>query len=172
MNITRLFSVLFLVAVLCLVGSYRDAGQASNTGSERTDVNISVNREDKEVGLRRMEIIDKVLSQDMLDRKMSMVHEIENDYNAKAKEIINSIIPPVFVNKVFTHIDVNFFSPEFEAEVNANQKVYLSFVVKKDGFDRWAKRYPSSQEALDSMKRLLSDTLRIPAGNISGVVID
>jgi hypothetical protein len=172
MKIKRLCSLLFLILLLSVVSSYRDAGQAANTGSERTDINIDINKEDKEVGLRRMEIIDKILSQEMVDRKMNIVHEIENDYNKKAREIINSIIPPIFDNKVFTHIDVNFFSPEFEAQVNASQKVNLSFIVKKAGFERWAKNYPSSEQALNSMKQLLSDALKIPESNISGVVID
>jgi hypothetical protein len=172
MKIKRLCSLLFLILLLSVVSSYRDAVQAANTGSERTDINIGINQEDKEVGLRRMEIIDKILSQEMLDRKMNIVHQIENDYTEKAREIINGIIPPIFDNKVFTHIDVNFFSPEFEAQVNASQQVNLSFIVKKAGFDRWAKNYPSSEQALNSMKQLLSDALKIPVSNISGVLID
>lgn len=170
---TRSLSILFsLVLFLSVFYSYLDICHAANSGSKKSEVSIDINKEDKEVGLRRMEIIDKVLSQDMVNRKMDIVHKIESDYNQKALEIINSIIPPVFGNKVFTHIDVNFFSPEFEAQVSASQKIFLSFVLKQDGFERWAKRYPSSQEALNSLKKLLSDTLRIPEKNISGLVID
>lgn len=172
MKIKRLFGLLFLAVLFCGINVYGDTCHASNTGSEKTDINIGINQEDKDVGLKRMEIIDKILSQDMLKRKMDMVHAVEADYNEKAEAIINSIIPPVFNNKVFTHIDVNFFSPEFESQVNANQKVYLSFIVKKSGFERWAKGYFSSQEALNSMKRLLSDALKIPLSNISGVLVD
>ena len=172
MKIKSVCSLLFLILFLCAVSSYKDVSHAANAGSEKTDINIGINKEDKEVGLRRMEIIDKILSQEMLNRKIDMVHAVEADYNEKAGEIINSIIPPIFDNRVFTHIDVNFFSPEFEAQVNANQKVYLSFIVKKAGFDRWAKSYPSSQEALETMKRLLSDALKIPLNNISGVLVD
>lgn len=159
-----------LVLTASLVCPYQGVGFAANSGHVQKDINI--NKEDKEVGLRRMEIIDKVLSQDMVNRKMNIVHTIEADYSTKAKEIIDSIIPPVFDNKVFTHIEVNFFSPEFETQVNASQKVHLSFVLKQDGFDRWAKRQPSQQEAMSSIRKLLSDTLRIPLGNISGLVVN
>ncbi len=172
MTIKSLFASLFLIPALLAVSPYRDVCCAANGGSGKTDISIDVNKEDKEVGLRRMEIIDKVLSQDLLNRKMNMVRRVESEYNEKAQAIIDGIIPPVFDSKVFTHIEVNFFSPEFEAEVNANQKVYLSFILRQDGFNRWAKRYPSSHEALSSMKKLLSDSLRIPEHNISGTVID
>ncbi len=170
MKTKRVCSLLFLILFLSAAFSYGDACQAAETESK--NITIDINKEDKEVGLRRMEILDKMLSQDMLDRKMYIVHKIEDDYNEKARNIINSIIPAVFDNKVFTHIDVNFFSPEFEKEVNASQRVTLSFIIKKKGFDRWAKRYPSSEEALGSMKMLLSDALKIPPANISGVLVD
>ncbi|HQG31736.1 MAG TPA: hypothetical protein PLA83_07405 [Deltaproteobacteria bacterium] len=170
MKTRRSFTYIFLVLAVSLVCSYRDAGHAASSGHVQKDINI--NKEDKEVGLRRMEIIDKVLSQDMVNRKMSIVHAIEADYNRKAKDIIDSIIPPVFDSKVFTHIEVNFFSPEFEAQVNASQKIRLSFILRQDGFDRWAKSHPSPQEAMSSIKKLLSGTLRIPEANISGLVVN
>ncbi len=170
MTAKRPFLGIFLVVAVSLVCPLGDVCHAAKSGYVQKD--ISINKEDKEVGLRRMEIIDKVLSQDMVNRKMSIVHTIEADYNQKAKEIINSIIPPVFDSKVFTHIEVNFFSPGFEAQVNASQKIHLSFVLKQDGFDRWAKRHPSPQEAMSSIKKLLSDTLRIPQDNINGLVVD
>ena len=172
MKIKRVCSLLFLIVLLTAFTSYGDAVQAADSGSERTDITIDINKEDKEVGLRRLEIIDKMLSQDMVDRKMNIVHEIENDYNEKAGEIINSIIPPIFDNKVFTHIEVNFFSPEFESQVTASQRVHLSFIVKKAGFDRWATSYSSPEQALHSMKQLLSDALKIPLSNVSGVVVN
>lgn len=172
MKIKRVCSLLFLILLLSAVTSFGDTVQAANSETERTDINIDINKEDKEVGLRRLEIIDKMLSQEMVDRKMNIVHRIENDYNEKAREIINSIIPPIFDNKVFTHIEVNFFSPEFESQVTASQKVHLSFIVKKAGFDRWATSYSSTEQALNSMKQLLSDALKIPLSNISGVVVN
>lgn len=170
MKTKRSFVCVFLVLAVFLVCPCLDAGYAAE--GSRVQKDISINKEDKEVGLRRMEIIDKVLSQDMVNRKMGIVHAIEADYTAKAKQIIDSIIPPVFDSRVFTHIEVNFFSPQFEAQVNASQKIHLSFILKQDGFDRWAKRYSSSREAMSSIKKLLSDTLRIPEGNISGLVVD
>ena len=172
MQLKKVCGLLLLVLLLSAGSAYRDAAQAAETGPHRTDINIDINKEDQEVGLRRLEIIDKLLSQEMLDRKMRIVHQIEDDYTAKAKGIIDGIIPPLFDTKVFTHIEVNFFAPEFEPQIQASQKVYLSFIVKKAGFERWAKGYPSPEQALDSMEQLLSTALKIPPGNISGVLVD
>ncbi len=147
------------------------------TGSAETHesykkVDIDVNKEDRDVGLKRLELIDKVLSQDMMQRKRNMVHDIESDYEGKTKKMIDSIIAPIFENKVFAHIDVNFFSPDFESEVKASQKVSVSIILKRDGFDTWAKQNSSELEALKAMKQLIGNTFKIPVENISILIVN
>ena len=38
---------------------------------------VDVNKEDKEVGLKRMELIDKSLSRDLMERKRGLVKQLE-----------------------------------------------------------------------------------------------
>jgi hypothetical protein len=139
---------------------------------KRVDMNIDVNKEDRDVGLKRMELIDKSLSRDLIDRKRKLVRTVEEDYNRKVTDLINSIIPTLFDTKVFTHIDVNFFAPDFESEVHTSQKVSVSIIMKREGFDTWAKQNPSEQAALDTIKQVIGNTFKIPSDNISVLVVN
>jgi len=162
-RIITIFAFTLLIAVS--LGHFAP-GSAETNGSYKK-VDIDVNKEDRDVGLKRMELIDKVLSQDMMKRKINMVRTLESDYDEKTKKIIDSIIAPIFENKVFTHIDVNFFSPDFESEVKASQKVSISIILKRDGFNTWVEQNSSEQEALKAMKQLIGNTFKVPVENIS-----
>ena len=139
---------------------------------KRVDMNIGVNKEDRDVGLKRMEMIDKVLSRDLIDRKRELVRTIEKDYNQKVSGLINSIIPTLFDTKVFTNINVNFFAPDFDSEVNSSQNVSVSIIMKRDGFDTWAKQNSSEQDALNTLKQVIGNTFKIPGDNISILVVN
>ena len=167
-GITNIIVLAFLLSVI--IGHF-GTGSAETNGSYKK-IDIDVNKEDREIGLKRLELIDKVLSQDMMKRKRSMVRDIESDYNDKTKRIIDSIISPIFENKVFIHIDVNFFSPDFESEVRASQKVSVSVILKKDGFNTWVEQNASEQEALKAMKQLIGNTFKIPVENISILIVN
>jgi hypothetical protein len=86
--------------------------------------------------------------------------------------MIDSIISPIFENKVFTHIDVNFFSPDFESEVKASQKVSVSIILKRDGFNTWVEQNSSEQGALKAMKQLIGNTFKTPVENISILIVN
>ncbi|MEW6600630.1 MAG: hypothetical protein AB1499_06645 [Nitrospirota bacterium] len=167
-RIIHFFALTLLISAFL---GYPGAGSAETQESYKK-VDIDINKEDRDVGLKRLELIDKVLTQDMMNRKRSMVHDIESDYDEKTKKMIDSIIAPIFENKVFTHIDVNFFSPDFESEVKASQKVSVSIILKRDGFNTWAAQNPTEQEALTAMKQLIGNTFRIPAENISILIVN
>jgi hypothetical protein len=140
--------------------------------NKKIDMSIDVNKEDREVELKRLELIDEYLSPETLKRKRSMVSSVEADYNRKIMEILNSIIAPVFEHKVVTHMDVNFFSRDFESEVNANQKVSTLIILRRDGFNTWEEQNHSEQEALDKMKQVIGKTFAIPIENISILLIN
>ncbi len=144
----------------------------STSTYKKVDMNIDVNKEDREVGLKRMELIDKALSRDLIDKKRNLVRRVEADYNAKIIEILNSIIPSIFENKVLTHVDVNYFAPDFEAEVKSSQKASVSIILKRDGFDNWAKQNPSEEQAMRMIKQLIGSTFKIPDENISVLVVN
>jgi len=163
--------ILFFIFSACIVVSDVRAEETKST-YKKVDMNIGVNKEDRDVGLKRMELIDKSLSRDLIDRKRKLVRTVEDDYNRKVTELINSIIPTLFNTKVLTHIDVNFFAPDFESEVHTSQKVSVSIIMKRDGFDTWAKQNTSEQDALNTIKQLIGNTFKIPEENVSVLVVN
>jgi len=168
---TRYLSIIVLFLALSFITVFSEVNHAEETSTyEKIDMNIDINKEDKEIGMKRLELIDKILSQDLMNRKRSMVQKIEADYNHKATEILNSVIPPIFENKVFTHIDVNYFSPQFTSQVKANQKVYISIILRRDGFNRWAEQNTSDQKAINTIKQLIGSSIKIPVENVSVLV--
>jgi len=169
-KILPIFILFFIVSAGIFVSDAR--AEETKSTYKKVDMNIGVNKEDRDVGLKRMELIDKSLSRDLIDRKRKLVRTVEEDYNRKVTELINSIIPTLFNTKVLTHIDVNFFAPDFESEVHTSQKVSVSIIMKRDGFDTWAKQNASEQDALNTIKQLIGNTFKIPGENISVLVVN
>ena len=159
-----IFFGLFIFQGLCFA--------ESESTYKKVDMNIDVNKEDRDVGLKRMELIDKALSRDLIERKRALIKRVEDDYNSKIMEIINSIIPPMFENKVLSHVDINFFEPDFETQVKASQKVGVSIILKRDGFDIWSKQNTSEAAAKQTLIQLIGNTLKIPEQNISLLVVN
>ena len=51
-------------------------------GQQKTpqlEMDIGINREHRDVGLKRMELLDKMLSNDLLAKKRDHVHKVEQD---------------------------------------------------------------------------------------------
>jgi hypothetical protein len=144
----------------------------ADSESKKVEMDIGINREHKDVGLKRMELIDKMLSRDLIERKRKLVQDVEKDYNRKIITILDSIIPPIFDNKVLTHIDVNFFDPDFESQIRASQKIAVSIILKRDGFNYWAEQNSSENDALGKMKQLIGNTFQIPDENISVLIVN
>ncbi len=170
MNKRNIIIFTFTLLISVMIGHFNTGSAETNDSYKKVD--IDVNKENREVGLKRLELIDKVLSQDLMTKKRSMVQNIESHYNEKTKKIIDSIISPIFENKVFTHIDVNFFSPDFESEVKANQKVSVSIIIKRDGFNTWVEQNSSEEDAMNAMKQLIGNTFKIPVENISILTVN
>lgn len=148
---------------------------AQSSGETRTeqkiDMDIAVNREHRDVGIKRMELIDKTLSRDLMERKREYVQKIEQDYNHKILQLINSVIPPVFNNKVMTHVDVNFFAADFETQVSASLKAAVSIILVREGFNTWVAQNPSEQEAMNRITGLIHTVFKIPLENISVLIV-
>ena len=169
----RRFSMncLFLLVLFCLPLAV-EIGADEGKSDKKVDMSIDINKEDRDVGLKRMELLDKTLSRDLMERKRTLVRNLEQDYNQKIKDLIDSIIPPVFKNKIFTHLDVNFFAPEFDREIQASQNIAVSIILKHDGFESWAKQNSSKEEALKILKQVIAGTFKIPFANLAILVID
>lgn len=168
------------LSIACLLLFFTIAATTAFADSEKEDTGlklevrkkIDINKEDKEVGLKRMELIDKSLSRDLMERKRELVKQLENDYNQKISDLVDSIIPPMFKNKVMTHINVNYFASDFETQVHASQKVSVALVLKRDGFNTWVEQNSSKEAAERTLKQLIMGTFKITEENISLLVVD
>jgi len=143
------------------------------TDIKNSDIELELHLapEDREVGLKRLELIDKMLSKDLIDRKRVLVKELEADYNEKTLQLLQSLISPIIKQTVITHIDVNFFSTNFDSELHSSQKVSMSIIIKKSGFEVWGDQFSSKKEALDAIKKMVSTTLNIQADKISIMLV-
>lgn len=144
----------------------------AQTTKKDMGLKIDVNKEDRDVGLRRMELIDKSLSRDLMERKRDLVKNLENDYNQKIADLVNKIIPPIFENMVTTHIDVNYFATDFDSEVHASQKVSVALIIKRDGFNTWVDQNPSREAAEQTLKQVINRTFKIDEENISLLILN
>ncbi len=167
----RVLTYLTISFFIMLLFAFSNISLADNS-QKKVEVDIGINREHRDVGLKRLELLDKTLSRDLIERKRELVHDIEKDYNKKIIMLIDSIIPPIFDNKVITHIDVNFFDPDFESQIRASQKISVSLILKRDGLDTWAEQNSSKEEALSTIKQIISSTFKISDENISVLLVN
>ena len=168
---TRLLLTISLV--ILMLGNWGYARQAlaaddaASPKEQRIEMDIGFNQEDRDVGLKRMEIIDKALSPELLEKKRALVHSIEQDYEAKISRLLQRLTTPIGTNTVIAHLDVNFFDTEFESQVRASQNASVSVILGRDGFDKWANNMSSQEDALSQIKQMIHATFKIPAESIS-----
>ncbi len=144
---------------------------ASAAGQEtRSRMILDVNPEDRDVGLKRMEILDRSLTPELIRKKNAFVRMKEEDYDRKIGELVQRLTTPIGRNTVVTHIDVNFFDPGFEQQVQAEEKVSVTILLDSDGFAKWAAGKGSEEAARNLMQDLVSRTFNIPRDQISIVI--
>ena len=166
---------LLVAATFCAV----IAGQWNFHGLEWTEVAaedtttrvlLDVNKEDKEVGLKRMEILDKALTPELVQKKSNFVAAKEAAYNRKIGELVSRLTTPIGRNTVITHIDVNFFDPGFDKQIQAEERVNVTILLGQDGFDKWSAGKGSQEDATRMMQDLVSASFKIPREQISIVI--
>ena len=165
---SRSFQTLFFILSL---SSFPATSVANDIRHSDINMDVHVEAEDREVGLKRLELIDKMLSKDLIDRKRALVKDVEADYNKKISKLIQGMMQPVTKHTVITHIDVNFFATDFESEIQASQKVSVSVLLKKGGFADWREQFASDKEALDAIKQVISSSFAIKPEKISILLI-
>ncbi|MGA1842192.1 MAG: hypothetical protein ACMUIU_16345 [bacterium] len=168
-NVFLFVLVFLIISNLILFNSGLAKEDQIEKKEQKIDMDIGINQEDRDVGLKRMEIIDKALSPELVERKRSLVHSIEQDYDTKISKLLQRLTTPIGENTVITHIDVNFFDTDFESQIYASQKASVSIILGRDGFDKWAAG-SSEQEALNKIKEMIHSTFKIPDENISIMV--
>lgn len=167
---TQLFK--FSVMVLSLLGSITLSMLVlAQSDQANVDLDIRIDGESKEVGLKRLEIIDKYLSNELLAQKKALVAEIESDYNKKITDVLKAVISPVIVPKVTTHVDVNFFSLQFDSEVKSEKNISVLTIINKSVFANWESKNNGRENAIAALKEIIATTFNIPNNKITIVVI-
>ena len=143
------------------------ADEQTTPKDQNIKIDIDYNKEDRDVGLKRMEILDKALSPELLERKRALVHSIEQDYNFKVSTLLKRLTPTIARNTVVTHVEINFFDPGFESQVHATQKTSISIILDRNGLEKWASSENPEREAIKQIKQLIHSTFKMPEENIS-----
>ncbi|MGW8320768.1 MAG: hypothetical protein ACWGSD_04375 [Thermodesulfobacteriota bacterium] len=162
--------LLFVFGTFQLQGSVSDAAaQASSQPTEST-MTLKMIGEDRDVGLKRMEILEKTLSPELLAKKRAYVRSREQEYNEKIGVLLQRLTTPIGRNTVITHIDVDYFAVDFEPPVQAEENINVTILVDNDGLAKWAAGRGSQEAAVAEMQALIQSAFRIPAEQITIVV--
>ena len=165
--------VLVLILTVLFLGHVRHApllfavDEQPAPKDQNIKVDIDYNKEDRDVGLKRMEILDKALSPELLAKKRAVVQSIERDYNNKVSALLERLTPQIASNTVVTHVEINFFDPEFESQIHATQKTSISIILDRNGLEKWAFSTNPEQDAIRHIKQLIHNTFKLPEENIS-----
>ena len=143
---------------------------AQQVDQANVDLDIKVEAESEAVGLKRLEIIEKILSTDLIEKRRALVKSVEQDYDRKITGMMKTLISPVIAPKVTTHIDVNFFSQEFESQVYSSQNVAVLIIIDRDVFKNWEADNNGHDMAVATLKQVISTTYAIPQNQVSIVL--
>lgn len=162
--------LLFVLGAFQLHGSVSDA--AAQAGSQPTESSMTLKLvgEDRDVGLKRMEIIEKTLSPELLAKKRAYVLSREQEYNEKIGVLLQRLTTPIGRNTVITHIDVDYFAVDFEPRVQAEENITVTILVDEDGLAKWAAGRGSREAAVTEMQALIQGAFRIPVEQVKIVV--
>jgi len=173
MNTRGTMAVFITLLVALPIGLYCPAcaaGEPVTREEKKIEMDIGINKEDRDVGLKRMEILDKALSPELIEKKRAMVRSVEQDYDGKIARLLERLTTAIGRNTVVTHLDVNFFAPDFESEVNASRTASVSIILGRDGFDKWAAGFSTEEEAVEQIRGMINTTFKIPQENISLII--
>ncbi len=168
----RLWSWIFSIAVFVLLFAMQTNAEDSAGVVEHKKISIDVgpSREEKEVGLKRMEILDKSISPELLEKKRILVQSIEKDYTRKIEQLIQPLTSSIGKNTIVTHVDIDFLDPDFQSQVQASQRVSVSIIMGRAGFENWAMRGKTEQETLDQLKKMIHTMFKIPEESVAIMV--
>ncbi len=176
MNSKPVSQILFSVSVFLVFGTFAlhgaapaEAQEGSGPSSEST-LTLKMIGEDRDVGLKRMEILEKTLSPELLERKRAFVRSREQEYNQKIGVLLQRLTTSIGRNTVITHVDVDYFAVDFEPTVQAEENVTVTILLDEDGLAKWTTGRGSRQEAMEEMQTLIHGAFRIPMEQIKIVV--
>ena len=162
--------ILFVLGTLQLPGPVSVAAQGADHQISESTMTLKLIGEDRDVGLKRLEILDKTLSPELLAKKRAYVRSREQEYNEKIGVLVQRLTTPIGRNTVITHIDVDYFAIDFEPRVQAEENITVTLLVDEDGLAKWAAGRGSQEAAAEQMKALIHGAFRIPMEQITIVV--
>lgn len=138
--------------------------------TENRRVTIDLQSEDREVGLKRMEILEKSLSPEILQRKRDLARSLEEEYNRKIGELVQRLTTSIGRNTVITNVNIRFFDPGFEREIQGESEVSVTVLLDQDGLSKWSRGKASEAAALEEMRTLIHRAFQIPEDRITLLV--
>jgi hypothetical protein len=162
--------LLFVLGTFQLLGSVSGAEEQAGSQATESIMTLKLVGEDRDVGLKRMEILEKTLSPELLAKKRAYVRSREQEYNEKIGVLLQRLTTPIGRNTVITHIDVDYFAIDFEPRVQAEENITVTLLVDEDGLAKWAAGRGSREAAAEEMKALIHGAFRIPMEQITIVV--
>jgi hypothetical protein len=172
-SVRHFHCAVFLFFVLCtpqLHGSVTAAAEEAGNQASESTMTLKLVGEDRDVGLKRMEILEKTLSPELLAKKRAYVLSREQEYNEKIGVLLQRLTTPIGRNTVITHIDVDYFAVDFEPRVEAEENITVTILIDEDGLAKWAAGRGSQEAATEEMKALIHGAFRIPMEQITVVV--
>jgi hypothetical protein len=164
----------FSIFLILAASLTRTTGSAAEEIGERqvteTHTTLELKGEHRDVGLKRMEILEKSLSPELLTKKRAFVRSREQEYNEKIGILLQRLTTPIGRNTVITHIDVDFFALDFEPRIQATENVTVTVLLDEDGLAKWASGRGSQEEAVEDMQALIHGAFKIPLEQIKIVV--
>ena len=162
--------LIFVLGTLQLHGSVSAAAEEAGNQASESTMTLKMIGEDRDVGLKRMEILEKTLSPELLAKKRAYVLSREQEYNEKIGVLLQRLTTPIGRNTVITHIDVDYFAVDFEPRVQAEENITVTLLVDEDGLAKWAAGRGTREAAVEEMKALIQGAFRIPMEQITIVV--
>ena len=162
--------LLFVLGMLQMQGSASAAAEEAGNQASESTMTLKMIGEERDVGLKRMEILEKTLSPELLAKKRAYVLSREQEYNEKIGVLLQRLTTPIGRNTVITHIDVDYFAVDFEPRVQAEENITVTLLIDEDGLAKWAAGRGSREAAAEEMKALIQGAFRIPMEQITIVV--
>lgn len=165
-----------LVGLLCvgaLFFSTLEKGIALKTcfaQAQDRRLTIDLQSEDRDVGLKRMEILEKSLSPEIIQRKRELARSLEEEYNRKIGELVQRLTTSMGRNTVITNVNIRFFDPGFEKEIQGVTDLSVTVLLDSDGLSKWSRGKASEAAALEEMRALIHRTFQIPEDRITLLV--
>lgn len=165
-----LLGLLLFPGAFAFHGELAEGAEPAEEAPDESTLTLRLLGEDRDVGLKRLEILEKTLSPELLAQKRAFVRSREEEYNEKIGVLLQRLTSGIGRNTVITHVDVDYFAIDFESHVQAVENTTVTVLLDEDGLAKWAAGRGSREAAVDEMQGLIHKAFRVPLEQITIVV--